>query len=259
MNQKKLAQIMVTLIAIAIGVWQYFGINHQSESSVPAAPSIPVPRQDPRDGSAQAPDQQNTRPERGERSERSAGRVGDFDYYLVSLSWSPSYCVLHPEDLRQCGKGYGFVLHGLWPQKMSGGYPEDCELLAALPESVLRKTLAFMPSDKLIHHEWKKHGSCSELSAEAYFSLADQAFAAVRVPTRFEQPQTAFTVTADEVRNDFAAANPQFPADTFTVQCSGDKLQEIRVCMSTAAKAQACGRGIRSQCRDGQIQVPASR
>lgn len=259
MNQKKLAQIIVTLIVASIGAWQYFSANRQTESSAAPPTSMPMPRADSRDSSTQQSHQQTPRQERGERGDRSAGRVGDFDYYLVSLSWSPSYCILHPNDQRQCGKGYGFVLHGLWPQKMSGGYPQDCESSEALPNSVVQKTLPFMPSEKLIHHEWTKHGACSGLSAEAYFSLADRAFAAVRVPLKFTQPQTAFTVSADEVRRDFAAANPQFPPDTFTVQCSSNELQEVRMCMSTQGKAQACGRGVRSQCRDGEVRVPASR
>ena len=255
MNQKKLAQLIVTLIIAAIGAWQYIGANRQTISNLPPPPSMPTPQADSRDSSAQ----QAPRHERGERGDRSAGRVGDFDYYLVSLSWSPSYCVLHPDDQRQCGKGYGFVLHGLWPQKMAGGYPEDCESSETLTASVVQRALPFMPSEKLIRHEWTKHGTCSGLGAEAYFSLADRAFAAVRVPVKFQQPQAAVTVSADEVIQDFAAANPQFPPDTFTVQCSGNELQEVRMCMSTDGKAQACGRGVRSQCRDGQVQVPASR
>lgn len=256
MNQKKLAQLIVTLIVAAMGVWQYFVANRQSDSNRPPPQSMPTPR--PNSGTGDA-SQQAPRHERGDRGDRSAGRVGDFDYYLVSLSWSPSYCVLHPNDQRQCGKGYGFVLHGLWPQKMNGGYPQDCESTEAIPEPVVRKTLAFMPSEKLIHHEWTKHGTCSGLGADAYFALADQAFSAVRVPAKFVQPQTAFSVSADEVKRDFATANPQFPADTFTVQCSGNELQEVRMCMSTDGKALSCGRGVRSQCHDGQVQVPASR
>ena len=51
--------------------------------------------------------------------------AGHFDYYLLSLSWSPSYCLVHPADRYQCqGRGFGFVLHGLWPQFNAGGYPQ---------------------------------------------------------------------------------------------------------------------------------------
>ncbi len=231
MNQKTLAQIMITLIAIAIGSWQYFGVQRQTEPAAPVspAPSMPAPRADSRERNTKSPRQEDGRQERGERSNRSVDRAGDFDYYVVSLSWSPSNCMLNPDDQRECGKGYGFVLHGLWPQKTDGGYLEDCPMSEQLPESVVRKTLVFMPVEALIHREWTKYGSCSGLSAEAYFSLADQAFASVRLPPRFEQPLSVFALTADEVLRDFAASNPSFPAGSFTVQCTRNKLQEVRM------------------------------
>ncbi|CAB3778800.1 Ribonuclease [Paraburkholderia ultramafica] len=43
---------------------------------------------------------------------------GKFDYYVLSLSWSPDYCSGNAQDTQQCGptKRFGFVPHGLWPQ-----------------------------------------------------------------------------------------------------------------------------------------------
>ena len=50
--------------------------------------------------------------------------TGDYDYYVMALSWSPSYCRSHPEDDEQCTRrGFGFVLHGLWPQYEAGNGP----------------------------------------------------------------------------------------------------------------------------------------
>jgi len=37
-----------------------------------------------------------------------------FDYYVMSLSWSPTFCETHQTN-PQCDKHFGFVLHGLWP------------------------------------------------------------------------------------------------------------------------------------------------
>src|SRR5205823_211721 len=55
------------------------------------------------------------------------GLAGQFDYYVLSLSWAPTYCQTHADDRAECsGKGFGFVLHGLWPQYDNGGYPENC-------------------------------------------------------------------------------------------------------------------------------------
>src|SRR5204863_5196855 len=49
---------------------------------------------------------------------------GEFDFYVLSLSWSPSFCEAAGErggsgksQQIQCGgRPYSFVVHGLWPQ-----------------------------------------------------------------------------------------------------------------------------------------------
>ena len=53
------------------------------------------------------------------------GEPGVFDYYVLSLSWSPEFCYSHPGK-PECQSGHhGFVVHGLWPQ-FADGYPENC-------------------------------------------------------------------------------------------------------------------------------------
>ncbi|MGI9404557.1 MAG: hypothetical protein ACR2OF_08650, partial [Hyphomicrobium sp.] len=48
--------------------------------------------------------------------------AGEFDYYALVLSWSPTECLTSTRGrsdaqcARRDGKRYGFVLHGLWPQ-----------------------------------------------------------------------------------------------------------------------------------------------
>ena len=108
-----------------------------------------------------------------------AGRAGQYDYYVMALSWSPTYCQTHPDEREQCGrKGYGFVLHGLWPQNRKGFGPEHCATIATPEEATIQHALAFMPSRRLIAHEWETHGACSGLEPAGYFELADRAFAA---------------------------------------------------------------------------------
>ncbi len=114
-----------------------------------------------------------------------SGEKGEFDYYLMALSWSPSFCETHPDVEEQCQhKGYGFVLHGLWPQYDGGGGPENCATTDEVDKKTIEHTLAFMPSRSLITHEWRTHGACSGMSPEDYFAIADRAFAAVHVPRR---------------------------------------------------------------------------
>ena len=55
--------------------------------------------------------------------------AGDFDYFVMALTWSPNWCALEGDARRddQCDArhAYGFTLHGLWPQYESG-YPSGC-------------------------------------------------------------------------------------------------------------------------------------
>lgn len=91
--------------------------------------------------------------------------AGVFDYYLLTLSWSPTFCLTHKDDVQCSGKGYGFVLHGLWPQYAKGGWPESCPPLTTLSAAESSKGLTLFPTKKLLDHEWSKHGTCSGLGA----------------------------------------------------------------------------------------------
>ena len=55
---------------------------------------------------------------------------GKFDFYVLALSWSPSFCEQAGERKRaqqQCGeRPFSFVVHGLWPQ-YEKGFPEFCQ------------------------------------------------------------------------------------------------------------------------------------
>jgi ribonuclease T2 len=185
---------------------------------------------------------------------------GEFDYYVVSLSWSPTYCIAHPNDKRQCGdRGFGFVLHGLWPQRAAGGYPENCPINGKPSRETVQRTLAFMPSEKLIEHEWSKHGACTGLSADQYFALADHAFAAVKVPSGFSSPARARELSPQQVISEFVSVNPGLPHDSVVVKCSGNELEEVRVCVDMQLKPRACGKGVRTQCRAGDVQVRSVR
>jgi hypothetical protein len=59
-------------------------------------------------------------------------RAGDFDYYVLSLSWSPTWCALKgdAQGSPQCDRALGWVLHGLWPQH-EDGWPSFCRTTAA--------------------------------------------------------------------------------------------------------------------------------
>lgn len=195
------------------------------------------------------------------RAKADAAAARGFDYYLVSLSWSPSYCETNPHDREQCGpRGYGFVLHGLWPQHEQGGGPEGCATNERPDAATIARTLAFMPSRRLIEHEWRAHGACSGLDAAAYFALSDRAFAAVRVPSEFASPQSPPRMRVDDVRDAFIGANPGLRADMFAVTCRGRDLAEVRLCVDSNLVPRRCGRDVRTRCpRDAELRIPARR
>ena len=196
------------------------------------------------------------------QSEASTGTAGRFDYYLMSLSWSPSFCETHPDEPSQCNhQGYGFVLHGLWPQNRNGSWPQHCHADAAPDETTIEHALAFMPSRHLIEHEWETHGSCTGLDPRGYFDLADHAFASVKVPAALAAPQQPPAISASEVVNEFVQANPGLGENMISVAChDGYELTEVRVCLDKdTLRPQACGGRMRNTCRMGTLKIPASR
>ena len=62
--------------------------------------------------------------------------AGRFDYYVLALSWSPTWCALDGDarGADQCDPrhDFGWTLHGLWPQ-YEEGYPQDCATTARPP------------------------------------------------------------------------------------------------------------------------------
>jgi ribonuclease T2 len=196
------------------------------------------------------------------RSHHEHSESSRFDYYLMSLSWSPSYCEAHPGDNEQCGRrGFGFVLHGLWPQNRDGSWPQHCENNVEPDAATIEHTLAFMPSRHLIEHEWQAHGSCTGLDPRAYFGLADRAFGGVKVPDALKTPASTPSMSADQIIEAFAAANAGLNDHMMTVQChDGNELTEVRICLDRDSLApRACGGRVHNACRKGALRIPTSR
>lgn len=192
-------------------------------------------------------------------SEAAPATAGQYDYFLLSLSWSPSYCITHSEDRAQCSKGYGFVLHGLWPQNTDGGYPENCAPEAPLPSDAEARGQTLFPSLRLMRHEWQHHGTCSGLDALGYFNTADRALAVVKIPAVFAAPRTSLTMDTAEIVTEFRAANPSVQDNGMIVACNRAELSEVRVCLSKSLVPIECGRGVHSNCPDVALHIPAAR
>jgi ribonuclease T2 len=193
-------------------------------------------------------------------------RPGQFDYYVLALSWSPTYCAQQGKnDKQQCGPGrsFAFVVHGLWPQH-TVGWPNDCKTDETwVSQYQIDAMLDIMPSKKLIIHEWKKHGSCAGLSQQAYFDQTRNLFSAVKIPARYLSPTADVITTPDQLVTDFVKTNKALTAEMLSVQCGRSKatarLTELRVCMSKDGAFQSCGRNEERKCRAQRLIMPQVR
>lgn len=190
---------------------------------------------------------------------RSESVAGVFDYYLLALSWSPTFCLTRPDNAQCTGKGYGFVLHGLWPQYANGGWPQSCPPMAALSRAERAQGLTVFVTPQLLKHEWAKHGTCSGLGAPAYLDLADKAVGTVKIPDKLQPFNREIYFRAQDIAQMFRESNPGMPANGVAVMCRGPQLSEVRVCMDKDLSFQACGKGVKSNCRSGDIRVPPLR
>lgn len=190
----------------------------------------------------------------------AGGTPGQFDYYLLTLSWSPSYCLVHPGDREQCqGRGFGFVLHGLWPQFDAGGYPQECAADTDLDRAADAVGRTLYPSPKLLRHEWERHGTCSGLGPLEYFRTADRALAVVQIPAQFTAPRADQQLSPQQILAVFHTANPALPPHAMTVACSRGELSEVRLCLTRDLRPRSCGRGVRDSCPPVPVSIPSTR
>jgi ribonuclease T2 len=179
--------------------------------------------------------------------------AGDFDYYVVALSWSPTWCALTGDARRhdQCDArhAHGFILHGLWPQYQTG-YPSACRSPQRDPSRAETAAMAdIMGSGGLAWHQWKKHGRCTGLSADDYFATARRAYGAIRLPEVLQSLNRTITLPARVVEDAFVAANPALPRDAVTVTCNAGMIQEVRVCLTKDLSPRRCGDDVIRDCR----------
>ena len=181
-----------------------------------------------------------------------AQRAGDFDYYVLSLSWSPTWCALEgdAEGSPQCDpeRDLGWVLHGLWPQ-YEDGWPSFCH--TAERDPTRRETAAMadiMGTGGLAWYQWKKHGRCTGLPPEDYFGLAREAWQSVNRPEVFRRLDRAVRLPASVVKEAFLEANPAWEADMVTITCRSGRIQEARVCLTRELAPRPCGLDVVRDC-----------
>ena len=175
---------------------------------------------------------------------------GDFDYWVMALSWSPDYCATNDyQDEQQCsiGRQLDFVLHGLWPQ-YEDGWPSYCST-EELPDDLKNEYGGLYPNDKLFDHEWEKHGTCSGLSPEGYLAWSKALKEGLIIPAEYDSPLEPFRTDAESLQAAFVADNPTFSESAFAVYCSGSGrfLKEIFVCYEKDGNPRECSSEVLSR------------
>jgi ribonuclease T2 len=246
----KLARLALFAALIGISILTY--LREQD------GPAQSVARQQPSDVSETTQQQ----PDSQAASATPAG--SGFDYYVLALSWSPSYCAAEGPraNRQQCASGrpYGFVVHGLWPQ-YERGYPQDCDTSQPrdVPFSQARQLSDIMPSTGLVTYEWRKHGSCTGLTQKDYFSVMRHAVERVSIPPAYRQPTPRPPVNPLVLEQAFLSANPGLEQDGIAVTCDSDYLREVRICLTKDLNFRTCPEVERSTCRRRSVEMPATR
>lgn len=180
-------------------------------------------------------------------------RAGDFDYYVMALSWSPNWCALEGDARRspQCDDdtGHGWILHGLWPQ-FHRGYPSNCRTAERAPTRTMTADMTdIMGTSGLAWHQWKKHGTCTGLSAPDYYALSRKAYAKVARPAIFRKLTRNVRLPAAVIEEAFLQDNPALEPDSITITCRSGHIQEARICLSRALQPVPCGQDVVRDCR----------
>lgn len=187
---------------------------------------------------------------------------GKFDHYVLSLSWSPSYCATEGASERsiQCSRPYAFLVHGLWPQ-YERGYPEFCRTREPdrVPDSLVRDYLDIIPSPGLIGHQWRKHGSCTGLDQREYLELSREAWNSVAIPDVFRLPEAPIMISPRQVERAFIDANKGLTPDAIAVTCDRRYLREVRICLSKDLEFTPCEDVDRKSCRLNHALMPPVR
>lgn len=197
------------------------------------------------------------------REDRGAP-MGSFDFYVLSLSWSATWCAItgNQRGSSQCesGRNPGFVVHGLWPQ-YERGYPAFCTPDGRNPSrAAFDRALTVLPEIGLARHQWRKHGTCSGLSPDAYFAATAEARAKVKIPAALASPRDNPRFTVLDVERAFAEANPGLRPDMMAVTCDRGMMEEVRICLSRDLRSfRTCPEVNRDSCRARDFSVPSAR
>lgn len=175
---------------------------------------------------------------------------GDFDFYLFTLSWSPEFCASHGSNPECQTGGKSFVIHGLWPEWNDGTWPQNC---SDQPGPSDPGQLSGLIEPTLTAHEWTKHGTCSGLDADAYFSLMRSVWSSLAVPSSLSGLHQPASWSPGDIKAAFVTSNPGLAVQDMAVGCSHGELVEVEICLDKSGKPIACP--TIQDCRNPSVQI----
>ena len=182
-----------------------------------------------------------------------------FDYYVMTLSWAPGFCDIGGQETSspECaaGSGDGFVVHGLWPDNEYRPNPESCLGHEATPADLADEHGVY-PNDRLAAYEYRKHGTCTGLSAHDYFATVREVRTRLKIPAMFQAPQQPLHMAPEDVEKAFMAVNANLHPNNMAVTCSNGELMDVRFCIAKDLSSYVvCRKVARHTCQRTSIVV----
>lgn len=211
-----------------------------------------------------ASDSPMTQPKAADAPASTGPQGSGFDFYVLALSWSPTFCDSEAagRNREQCGEGkdFAWVVHGLWPQNEKG-WPENCPTPegSRVPERIGQTVMDIMPGMGLIGHQWRKHGSCSGLGMSDYFKHVRQAYDKVRIPDELAEVDTQSRTSPEAIEAAFIRSNPGLTRSAVAVTCDRERVDEVRICLDHSLGFRTCPEVDSRSCRRSEITIPPNR
>jgi ribonuclease T2 len=210
--------------------------------------------------------------------------AGDFDFYLLTLSINPSFCAMSASnrqkpDCRSLTQARfeqtPMTIHGLWPNRARVSVNQQPQFCSHVPLDLSPAVKAdlerYMPGGPALwQHEWSRHGTCSGLAPDAYFSKAvdlarqmEEAIGAAVVNDEKSGKPIKVTDLIGAVSGRNAAAST-----AMVVYCQqptgsgGSLIEEVRLTLSkdfAFMPASSVGLGQNSGCAGGAGRIPTVR
>lgn len=172
-------------------------------------------------------------------------RVLPIGGYTLAVTWAPEYCQRNKEQASakfECASGnrFGFTLHGLWPDGEGPEWPQYCQATQLLPPAIIGAHLCATPSVQLIQHEWAKHGTCTAMTPNQFFTESRRLYQRLRFPDMNALSRRQ-GLTAGDVARAIAAANPGMDATMMRVTANKQGwLDEIWFCLDKSRALHTC-------------------